>query len=101
MQKAAGREFHITVLDWELERILYGNEVIGETGGAIQARVHPEKKEQTELKLIIAAGLSQYLKIPCFTGDSCLAASQKGEEGWERLHPIARHQRLDHGHLPE
>jgi len=90
-QRVRGREFTITVLDWGLERLLYGNQVIQEIDGALQANVFAEKKEQTELKLIIAARLSQYLKTPCFTGDHCLMTGHV-EEGWEDLHPIPRHQ---------
>jgi hypothetical protein len=73
-EKAAGREFYITVLDWELERLLYGNQMIEEVDGIMNANVLPEKKEQTKLKLTIASNLSNYLKIPCFTGDACVAA---------------------------
>jgi hypothetical protein len=90
-QRAQGREFTITALDWSLERLLYGNQVIQEVDGALQANVIPEKREQTELKLIIAARLSQYLKIPCFTGDQCLMTGHV-EEGWEDLHPIPKHE---------
>jgi hypothetical protein len=90
-QRTQGREFTITALDWSLERLLYGNQVIQEVNGALQANVCAEKKDQTELKLIIAARLSQYLKTPCFTGDQCLMTGHV-EEGWEDLHPIPRHE---------
>jgi hypothetical protein len=89
-KKAAGHEYHITVLDWDLERLLYGNEVIEEKDKVLHANVLPEKPDQAELKLIIAARLSTYLKIPCFTGNQCLASDIK-EDGWEHMHPIARH----------
>jgi hypothetical protein len=89
-QKAGGREFHITALDWDLERLLYGNEVIKEVDGSLQANIQLENKDQTELKLIIAAALSSYLKVPCFAGDVCVGTSPM-EEGWEELHPIPRH----------
>ncbi len=89
--KAEGKkEYRITVLDWELERLLYGNQIIQEADGALQANVLLEKKEQTELKLIIAGRLSSYLKIPCFAGDLCIVPSPQ-EEGWEEWHPISRH----------
>ena len=89
-KKGAGREFHITVLNWELERLLYGNEIIEEVDGIMQANVLPEKREQAELKLIIASRLSNYLKIPCFTGDTCVAADAN-QVGWEHFHPNPRH----------
>ena len=96
-QKARGREFAITALDWRLERLLYGNQVIQEVDGALQANVLAEKREQTELKLVIAAQLSQYLKIPCFTGDQCVMTGHV-EEGWEDLHPIPRHENTTSNH---
>jgi hypothetical protein len=89
-KKGPGREYHITVLDWNLERLLYGNEVIEEKDQVLHANVRPEKPDQAELKLIIAARLSNQLKVPCFTGNQCLAETPK-EEGWEHLHPIPRH----------
>ena len=95
-QRTRRREFTITVLDWRLERLLYGNQVIQEVDGALQANVLAENREQTELKVIIAAQLSQYLKIPCFTGDQCLMTGHV-EEGWEDLHPIPRHEYYTHG----
>ena len=95
-QRTRGREFTITALDWGLERLLYGNQVIQEIDGALQANVLAEKKEQTELKLIIAAQLSQHLKIPCFTGNQCVMTGHV-EEGWEDLHPIPRHEHNTYG----
>jgi hypothetical protein len=90
-QKAAGREFAITALDWNLERLLYGNHIIREVDGTLQANVLVGNKEQTELKLIIASRLSEYLKIRCFVGEQCLMANPH-EESWEELHPIPRHE---------
>ena len=90
-QKPAGREFHITVLDWELERLLYGNHIIKEEDGSLQANLLPEKKIQTELKLTIAGALSQQLKIGCFADDICVTTVHS-ENRWEDWHPIARHQ---------
>ncbi|MHA4808617.1 hypothetical protein ACX0G9_10955 [Flavitalea flava] len=89
-QKTGDREFDITVLDWELERLLYDNHLIREIGGSIQADLQLENKEQTELKLIIAAKLSNHLKIPCFAGDHRVIIGSPVER-WESLHPISRH----------
>jgi hypothetical protein len=85
------REFNIIILDRDLERLLYGNQVIRQIDGNLQADILADRKEQTELKLIIASRLSDFLKIPCFIGDSCLAGGAR-EEGWEDLHPIPRHE---------
>lgn len=89
-KKGEKKEYSITVLDWELERLLYGNQVITEADGSIQANVLPEEKDQTELKLIIASRLGQYLKMPCFVGDTCVSAEFM-PEGWENLRPIEKH----------
>lgn len=95
-QKAGGREFHITVLDWHLERLLYGSEVIKEVEGSLQANAQLENKDQTELKLTIAAALGNYLKLPCFAGNVCVGTGQAGNS-WEDLHPIPRHKRQARG----
>ena len=89
-QNASGREFHITVLNWELERLLYGNQVISETEGVLQANLHLENEEQTALKLIIASSLGRKLKMTCFAGNQCIT-SHPQTEGWENMHPISRH----------
>ena len=67
-----GREFQVTIMDWELERVLYGNQNMKEVDGVIQADVNPKDKDQAELKLSIAAALGKHLKTPCFAGDICL-----------------------------
>jgi len=87
-----GREFQITVMDWELERILYGNHIMNEVDGVIHANVKPENNDQAELKLTIAARLGHYLKVPCFAGDQCLSQAP-AKEGWENLRPLERHLR--------
>lgn len=91
-QQSGAREFVITALDWQLERLLYGNHIIREVEGTLQADVLAENKEQTELKLIIAGRLSEYLHMPCFVGNQCLLEG-RCEESWEELHPILRHER--------
>lgn len=85
-----GREYHVTILDWQLERLLYGNEVISETNGAIEANVCPENAEQSELKITIATRLAKHLGMPCFAGNQCIATNPIAA-GWEGLHPIPRH----------
>jgi len=85
-----GREFQVTIMDWELERLLYGNHIFNEVDGVIHANVQPENNDQAELKLTIAARLGHYLKVPCFAGDQCLNESSP-KEGWEDLHPLERH----------
>jgi hypothetical protein len=78
-QKMEGREFLVTVLNPQLERLLYGNSIIKEVDGILQATLLPGQEEQAELKLIIAARLSSYLEIPCFVGDECLYTAHTDE----------------------
>lgn len=93
-QKSGGREFAVTSLDADLERLLEGNHIIREIGGTLEADVLPEKKEQTELKLIIASRLSESLKIACFVGNECLIPHAHVENCRE-LHPLLRHNSYD------
>ena len=87
--KSTGREFAITELNVELTRLLSGNNMIKEINGALEADVLPEKKKQTELKLIIASKLGEYLKMPCFVGDECLMPNPH-VENWQEFHPLLR-----------
>jgi hypothetical protein len=87
-----GREFLITVLDWNLERLLYGSHVIREADGVLTVNALPENREQTELKLTIAARLAEQLKLACFVGDECLSTTP-GERTWEYFHPLPGHER--------
>lgn len=89
-EKSGVREFAITGLDEELERILSGNHIIREINGCLEADVLAVKKEQTELKLIIASRLSEYLKMACFVGNECLTPRAHAEN-WQELHPLGRH----------
>jgi len=88
--KPAGREFTITELDEELARILADNHTIREINGSLQADVLATKKEQTELKLIIASRLGEYLDTACFVGNECLTPRAHAEN-WQELHPLFRH----------
>ena len=93
-QKSGGREFAVTGLDEDLERLLEGNHIIRETDGTLEADVLADKKEQTELKLIIASRLSEYLNMACFVGNECLTPRAHAEN-WQELHPLIRHNPYD------
>jgi hypothetical protein len=88
--KSGGREFVITELDEELERILSSNHTIREINGNLEADVLAAKREQTELKLIIASRLSEHLNMACFVGNECLTPRAHAEN-WQELHPLFRH----------
>jgi|SRR5579863_10291794 len=88
--KSEGREFAIKELDEELGHILSDNHIIREINGTLEADVLPGKREQTELKLIIASRLSEYLNMPCFVGNECLTPRAHAEN-WQELHPLFRH----------
>jgi hypothetical protein len=89
-ENSGGREFAISGLDKELARLLSGNNMIREIDGTLEADVLAEKKEQTELKLIIASRLAEYLKLPCFVGNVCLVPNAH-VENCQELHPLLRH----------
>jgi hypothetical protein len=62
VKEGHGREYHITVMNGELERILYGNHIIPEVNGRLQVDVPAENNLQGKLKLAIAHALREYLK---------------------------------------
>jgi hypothetical protein len=93
-QKSGGREFVVTGLEKDLESLLEGNHIIRETDGVLEADILAEMKEQTELKLIIASSLSEYLKMACFVGNECLIPHAHVED-WQELHPLLRHDPYD------
>jgi hypothetical protein len=93
-----GRFFVLTPLDKRLAKLLSGNPFIREVNGTLEADVLAEHVEQTQLKLVIASRLSEYLNMPCFAGNVCLMAHAH-VENWEELHPLLRHE-AHHG-LPE
>jgi hypothetical protein len=86
-----GRAFVLTPLDKELATLLSGNPFIREINGTLEADVLAEHVEQTQLKLVIASRLSEYLNMPCFAGNVCLMAHAH-VENWEELHPLLRHE---------
>ena len=88
-----GTDYHITVMDGDLESLLYGNHIIREEEGCLHVDVLAKKLDQTELKLGIASSLGLYLGLPCFVGDQCMLEVNSDGVGWEHLHPIPRHGR--------
>lgn len=56
-------EYHITVMDGTLEKLLYGNHIIKEKNGFLQIEIS-ENNEQEKLKLKIGEALSEYLNLP-------------------------------------
>jgi hypothetical protein len=87
----AGRAFVLTPQNKELAKLLSGNPFIREIDGTLEADVLAEHVEQTQLKLVIASRLSEYLNMPCFAGNVCLMAHAH-VENWEELHPLLRHE---------
>ncbi|MEJ7738780.1 MAG: hypothetical protein WKF97_15250 [Chitinophagaceae bacterium] len=55
-------EYHITVMNGELEKVLYGDHVILEINGQLQIESPSENNKQQALKHQIAESLIQYLK---------------------------------------
>lgn len=58
-----GTDYQITVMNGNLEKLLYGNHVIKERKGFLQMDAN-ETTEQEMLKVSIAEALSKFLHIP-------------------------------------
>ena len=56
-------EYHITVMNGELERLLYGNHVIREVNGELDIESFPPRNEQCKLKRQIAEALDRHLHL--------------------------------------
>lgn len=54
-------EYHITVMNGDLERLLYGNHVINLVNGQLDIDNIPDTNEQCKLKKQIAQALNRYL----------------------------------------
>jgi hypothetical protein len=54
-------EYHITVMNGELEKLLYGNHIIKQVNGILQAESLSPDKKIAELKQCITKALQKYL----------------------------------------
>jgi hypothetical protein len=54
-------EYHITVMNGELEKLLYGNHIIKEINGILQAECLSINKKVAALKQCITKALQKYL----------------------------------------
>lgn len=54
-------EYQVTVMDGNLEKLLYGNHIIKEVNGQLEIDL-PDDNEQRELKTTIAQSLNAYLQ---------------------------------------
>ena len=55
-------EYHVTVLDGTLEKLLYGDHIIVEKEGKFKVQYREKNSQQAKLKLEIAIALKAYLK---------------------------------------
>ena len=55
-------EYHITVMNGDLERLLYGNHVVKELNGELEIENAAENNEQAILKKQIVEALSKHLQ---------------------------------------
>lgn len=60
-KKVSGIEYHITVMNGKLEKLLYGNHIIKQVNGVLQADVSTDDKKLMQLKQIITNALQKYL----------------------------------------
>ena len=56
-------EYHITIMNGELERLLYGNHIICPVNGSINLEELNENTEQCRLKKEIAVALDRHLHV--------------------------------------
>jgi hypothetical protein len=55
-------EYHITVMNGDLERLLYGNHIVSEENGDLNADNLPDTNDQWKLKKQIVEALSKHLQ---------------------------------------
>lgn len=55
-------EYQVTIMDGNLEKLLYGNHIIKEVNGQLEIDL-PDDNEQRELKSTIAQSLNAYLQV--------------------------------------
>ena len=61
IEKPNRTEYHVTILDFELDRLLYGNNVFVENDGFLVPELY-EDEAQGNLRLEITQALNDYLK---------------------------------------
>ena len=62
-EKSDKTEYHITVMNGELEKLLYGNHIINEVNGHLQIDSGLEVNEQGKLKRQIIDALIKHLQV--------------------------------------
>jgi len=60
-ERGAKKEYHITVMDGELERLLYGNHILVEENGHLQRDSIIPGNEASGLKAIITEALDKFI----------------------------------------
>lgn len=60
--KETGTEYHITIMNGELEKVLYGHHIITEENGSLQAGVIPDA-ETAHLKNKVMEALDEWLSL--------------------------------------
>lgn len=66
-EKETVTEYHITVMNGELEKLLYGNHILSGTNGRIDIERPAEINDQAQLKIQIARALNVYLNEQSLT----------------------------------
>lgn len=61
-EKEEKTEYHITVMNGDLERLLYGNHIVREENGELNTEGFPEINDQWMLKKQIVQALSKHLQ---------------------------------------
>jgi len=61
-------EYHVTLMNGELEKLLYGNHIITGSSNHVVADLPADNQEDQHLKFRIAQGLNKYLQQKTLTG---------------------------------
>jgi hypothetical protein len=62
-EKEESVDYQVTVMNGDLEKLLYGNHIIKKTNGCLRIEIE-EPTEQEMLKVSIAEALSTFLDVP-------------------------------------
>ena len=66
-EKGETTEYHITVMNGDLEKLLYGNHILSGSNGHIMIESSDESNDQVKLKAQIARALNSYLEEQSLT----------------------------------
>src|SRR5687767_9837606 len=69
-------EYHITVMNGELEKLVYGNHIIKQVNGTLQTECLSPDKKITDLKQCITIALQKYLSSQQLEGATSTSSAK-------------------------